>query len=230
MHLELPKVRLESFKDFAKHYLMIVLSILTALGLEAWIEHAHHVHAAEAASLHIDAEIRSNLDAIESSVAQDARQAKRLAAIRDGLIQDFKAHAPEATIAQHIQSQVSARNFQLSLKWPTLRHEAWDVAVADQSASWIDRERMQRYSAVYANQRDISTSLSANLALVMDGPRMIDTLTDLESGDVRSREFLHVVSQMATMLDQAQQSLVALQRNLRDALPAQADSTTASHH
>lgn len=230
MHLELPKVRLESFKDFAKHYLMIVLSILTALGLEAWIEHAHHVHAAGVASLRIDAEIRSNLDAIESSLTQDARQVKRLAAIRDGLIQDFKAHAPEATIAQHIQSQVSARNFNLNLNWPTLRHEAWDVAVADQSASWIDRERIQRYSAVYANQRDVGIGLSTNLALVMDGPRMIDTLTDLESGNVHSREFLHVVSQMATMLDQAQQNLLTLQRHLRDALPAQADSTSASRH
>ena len=230
MHLELPKVRLESFKDFAKHYLMIVLSILTALGLEAWIEHAHHVHAAEVASLRIDAEIRSNLDAIDSSLTQDARQVKRLAAIRDGLMQDFKAHAPEATIAQHIQSQVSARNFNLNLNWPTLRHEAWDVAVADQSASWIDRERIQRYSAAYANQRDVGIGLSTNLALAMDGPRMIDTLTDLESGNVHSREFLHVVSQMATMLDQAQQSLLTLQRHLRDALPAQADSTSASRH
>ncbi|WP_153242627.1 hypothetical protein [Frateuria defendens] len=33
MHLELPKVPLHSLKDFLKHYLMIVLSILTALGL-----------------------------------------------------------------------------------------------------------------------------------------------------------------------------------------------------
>ena len=50
MHFELPRVRIHSMKDFIKHYLMIVLSILTALGLEAWIEHAHHAHAAEAAS------------------------------------------------------------------------------------------------------------------------------------------------------------------------------------
>ena len=46
MHLELPRTRLQSLKDFIKHYLMIVLSILTALGLEAWIEHVHHKHAA----------------------------------------------------------------------------------------------------------------------------------------------------------------------------------------
>lgn len=34
MHLEIPKQKLHSLKEFASHYLMIVLSILTALGLE----------------------------------------------------------------------------------------------------------------------------------------------------------------------------------------------------
>ena len=61
MHLELPKARVESLKDFLKHYLMIVLSILTALGLEGWIEHTHHAHAAETARAQIEAEIRANL-------------------------------------------------------------------------------------------------------------------------------------------------------------------------
>jgi hypothetical protein len=32
MHLDVNKVPLASLKDFAKHYLMIVLSILTAAG------------------------------------------------------------------------------------------------------------------------------------------------------------------------------------------------------
>jgi hypothetical protein len=227
MHLELPKTRLNSFKDFAKHYLMIVLSILTALGLEAWIEHAHHTHSAEAASVRIEAEIHSNLDAVDAALAQDELRAKRLAAIRDSLQQDFKAEVPEATIVQHIQAQVAAKNFNLNLKWPTLRHEAWDVAVADQSASWIDKARMHRYSAAYASLRDVSTNLNMNLALVMNGPRMIDMLTDLDSGDVRPREFLHVVSQMATMLAQAQQNLQSVQKYLRDALPAPAASPPA---
>lgn len=230
MHLELPKVRLESFKDFAKHYLMIVLSILTALGLEAWIERTHHTHAAEAAGVRIDAEIRSNLDAVDASLAQDERQAKRLAAIRDSLLQDFKTHVPEAAIAQHIQTLVAARHFNLNLNWPTLRHEAWDVAVADQSASWIDKVRMQRYSAAYASQRDVGAGLGANLALVMDGPQMIDAMTDLDAGNVQPREFLHVISQMATMLDQARQNLQTLQQHLRDALPAQTGGSAASRH
>ena len=46
MHIELPKIRLHSLREFATHYLMIVLSILTALGLEAWIERVHHERAA----------------------------------------------------------------------------------------------------------------------------------------------------------------------------------------
>jgi len=227
MHLELPKARLESLRDFAKHYLMIVLSILTALGLEAWIEHAHHTHSAMAASTRIEAEIRSNLDAVDHALAKDEQRAKRLATIRDGLQQDFRAHLPEAAIVQHIRTLVAARNFNLNLKWPTLRHEAWDVAVADQSASWIDKERMRRYSAAYASQRDVSTSLNTNLALVMNGPRMIDMLTDFDAGDVQPREFLHVVSQMATMLGQAQQNLQSLQQHLRDALPAPAGAPAA---
>lgn len=218
MHMELPKARLESLKDFLKHYLMIVLSILTALGLEAWIEHAHHAHAAETAQAQIDAEIRSNLSEIQGSLAKNARQAKALASIRDALVQDFKAHATDQAISRHIQSLVHLDGFNLNLSWPTLRREAWDVAVANQSASWIDEAAMRRYSAVYAGQREMVTTLSANLALVMNGPRMVDAMTDLRTGDIDPHEFLHVIGQMTLMLDQARNNLGGLEEQLKDAL------------
>jgi hypothetical protein len=224
MHLELPKARLGSLKEFLKHYLMIVLSILTALGLEAWIEHAHHEHAAQTANAQIEAEIRANLAEIQSSIAKDARRSKALVSIRDALVHDFQAHASDEAIARHIQSLVQAEGFNLYLNWPTLRHEAWDVAVANQSASWIDDARMHRYSAAYAAQRDFAYALNANLALLIDGPRMIDITTDLHIGSAQPREFLHVISQMAAMLDQAQGSLRTLQRPLEEAL---VDSPTA---
>jgi hypothetical protein len=218
MHLELPKVRLESLKDFFKHYLMIVLSILTALGLEAWIEHAHHAHAAETARAQMEAEIRTNLAEVRSSIAKDASRAKALEAIRDALFEDFQAHASDEAMSRHIQSLVKADGYNLNLSWPTLRHEAWDVAVANQSASWIDDARMRRYSAAYAAQRDFTHALNANLALLINGPKMIDTITDLRTGNVQPREFLHVISQMYTMLDQAQGSLDTLQKPLEAAL------------
>lgn len=218
MHLELPKARLESLKDFFKHYLMIVLSILTALGLEAWIEHTHHRHAAALAQTQIEAEIRANLAQVQSSLAQDARRAKTLAQVRDALVQDFKAHASDEAMARHVQSLVALDGFNLNLRWPTLRREAWDVAVANQSASWIDDARMRRYAAAYAGQRDVVTTLGANLALVMDGPRMVDAMTDMRTGQVRPREFLHVIGQMTLMLDQAQSNLRTLEQHLQAAL------------
>jgi len=219
MHVEVLKARLESLKDFAKHYLMIVLSILTALGLEAWIEHTHHQHAAQTASTQVEAEIRTNLAEVRASLAKDAHQAKVLAALRDALVADFKAHATDQAIASHIQT-LATDGFDLNLSWPTLRQEAWDVAVANQSASWIDEPRMRRYSAAYASQRDMATTLGANLALVMNGPRMMDAMTDLRTADIQPREFLHVVSQMAAMLEQAQNNLRVLERHLQDGLGA----------
>ncbi|WP_424683069.1 hypothetical protein [Frateuria sp. YIM B11624] len=218
MHLELPKARLDSLKDFLKHYLMIVLSILTALGLEAWIEHAHHRHAAETASAQIEGEIRANLDGVRSALAQDTRRAKALATVRVALEEDLKAGKPDAAMAAHIRELVAAGGFNLNLRWPTLRQEAWDVAVANQSASWMDPARMRRYSVAYASQRDVIASLGANLSLVMNGPRMIDTMTDLRTGNVQPREFLHVVSQMAVMLDQAEDNLRTLEQHLQAAL------------
>lgn len=223
MHLELPKVRLESLKDFAKHYLMIVLSILTALGLEAWIEHAHHRHAAETASLQIEAEIRTNLAEVESSLTQDEHQAKALATVRDALMQDVKTHTADAAIARHIQALAATEGFNLNLMWPTLRHEAWDVIVANQSVSWIDETRMHRYAAAYANQRDTAGTLGNSLVLI-NGPRMIDAMVDLRTGDLQPREFLHVISQMAVTLDQARSSLRALEHQLKAAL-----AVSASH-
>ncbi|HKT30574.1 hypothetical protein [Dyella sp.] len=219
MHLELPNAPLRSLKDFLKHYLMIVLSILTALGLEAWIEHTNHRHAAEVASAQIDTEIRANLAEVHTALVEDKERATSFAHIRDSLEQDLKANTPDATIVQHILAQTQNSNFNLNLRWPTLRQEAWDVAVANQSVSWMDDDRMYRYSAAYATQRETAGNLAANLTLVMNGPRMIDAATDLRSGNVQPREFLHVIAQMAVTLDQATLSLRTLEQKLQSALP-----------
>lgn len=105
MHLEVLKVRLHSLKDFAKHYLMIVLSILTALGLEAWIEHAHHRHAAAEASTQIEAEIRANLAECDTDLQHDLAQMMRLRGIRDEVTRGLKMHTSDDLIAQRVLEQ-----------------------------------------------------------------------------------------------------------------------------
>lgn len=218
MHLELPKARLHSFKDFAKHYLMIVLSILTALGLEAWIERTHHTHAAEVASRQIEGELRNNLTDTHKVLQQDTEQLGRLNKIRDAVTQDLKNHVAVDTIKQHILA-LTKDHFDLNLRFPALRHEAWDVAVANQSVSWIEDEHMQRYSVAYANQREAVTTMSENTAILMSGTGLVDTLADLQTDEVQPREFLHVISQMIAMQGQTVNSLDKLEKQLGAALP-----------
>lgn len=220
MHLELPKEPLKTLGDFLKHYLMIVLSILTALGLEAWIEHAHHTHAAEMGSRQIEVEIRANLAEVEGSLRQDAQQLERLDKIRTAVIQDMKSHLPDDVIRQHILAQAGER-FDLSMNFPTLRHEAWDVAVANQSASWIRADQMQRYCAAYASQRDALTAMAENTTLLTSGMHLADMVADLQTGAVQPREFLHTVSQMTALQQQAVNGLKTLEKQLDDALAIQ---------
>jgi hypothetical protein len=225
MHIEPMDSRLASFKDFAKHYLMIVLSILTALGLEAWIEHTHHARAAATASAQIEAEIRNNVAGADAAAQQDAEQLQKLNQIRDAVIQDLKSRVPDDVVRQHILA-LTKDGFDLNLHFPTLRHEAWDVAVANQSASWIDQTRLQRYSIAYANARDSLDMMREDTAILMNGTGMVDTIADLATDQVQPYQFLHVISQMRAMIDQTSQNLQGLKKQLEEALPPASQGKT----
>jgi len=218
MHLELPQGALHSMKDFAKHFVMIVISILTALGLEAWIENTHHRHAAESARIQIDAEVRLNLQDIRKIRAHDMERMKELNRLRDVLVEDIKANASQATIEQHVHDNASDGIF-LDVRWPVLRHAAWDVAVADQSAGWMENGRLGRYSSVYALQQRADALIGQDEVMVLNGPRMFDALIDLQTGSIQPRELLHVVAQMAALLGETAQSLDSLDKRISDGLP-----------
>jgi hypothetical protein len=218
MHLELPNTRLASFRDFAKHYLMIVLSILTALGLEAWIEHTHHTHAAATASAQIEAEIRQNLADIDADIAHDGARMQSLEKLRDQLQADVESHATTDTIQQHIH-QLAPDGIYLDWRWPNLRQEAWNVAVANQSAGWIDAARLRSYSAVYAAQDAMTRLIMMDAPSIYDGPRMQNTLLDVRTGDYQPRDLLHVVNQMCGAASETTHGLQALAQRIHTAVP-----------
>jgi hypothetical protein len=217
MHLELPKARLNSFKDFAKHYLMIVLSILTALGLEAWIEHAHHAHAAAIASARIEAELGANLAQIRAVRKFDAARQKALTALRDELASELKAKMPEDAIRQRIVAQ--ADDFGFGLQLPELRHEAWDVAVANQSASWIDAGKLNRYATIYAGQQEFERFSAMNTDLNLRGVEINQIATALQLGDIRPRELLGAVNSMISSLHDTGVMLDSLEKAFKKNVP-----------
>lgn len=219
MHVELSKLPMESFKDLAKHYLMIVLGIVTALGLEAWVENVHHRHAAEIASAQIEAEIRENKVEIEKARDRDLARKQMLGKLREALIKDIKSNATNDTVIEHIH-ELAPDGLYLDWRWPPLRHEAWDVAVANQSAGWIDSQRLHRYATVYAAQNFYNAEANTITHTALDGPRMVDAMADLDIGEVEARPLLHIVTQMWGTVADTSSSLAALDQKIDEAMSA----------
>ncbi len=218
MHFEIPKLPLHDFKEFAKHYLMIVLSILTALGLEAWIEHVHHTHAAELASYQIDTELHGNLESLQATYLTNQKRLASLKQLDQTITEDVRANQPASAINQHIQA---LRNqFALSIDWPIFGTQAWDVAVANQSASWMDSTTLNGYSAAYSKQRDAASWMTHDSTLFLDAPRMTALRTRINLGrDVDPIEFLSVLHQMIIASTGTQSHLQQVEAQLKQVLP-----------
>jgi hypothetical protein len=224
MHLEIPKLPVRGFKDFAKHYLMIVLSILTALGLEAWIEHVHHTHAAALASHQITAELRVNLDGVQNSYRRNQQRLVSLQQLDDAIAKDVRDGKTDAAINQHIQALKN--EFNLSLDWPIFANQAWDVAVANQSATWMDRAALSEYSAAYSKQRDAASWMTQDSTLFLDAPRMATLRTRIDLGrEVDPIEFLSVLRQMMITSSETQSHLQQVESQLKQVLPDEAGSS-----
>lgn len=223
MHFEVPRVRVHSFREFAQHYFMIVLSILTALGLEQWIEHAHHRHAAEQASAQIETELHGTLDSIHGALASNARQLAPLQALKAAISEDVGHGLPDAQINQHIRALKD--DFVLSVSWPSFATQAWDVAVANQSASWIDAAQLRSYSEAYANLRETSNWFSHDGIALLDVPAMERLRTRVDFGaPVDPLEFASTVRQMLHTSLEAQSHLQQLENHLVAELGKDAES------
>jgi len=214
MHFEVPKLP-HSLKEFATHYVMIVVSILTALGLEAAVERMHHAHAAEKAEQALETELRTNLAELRSSNANNAKRLKPLEELSDLLIKDFDDGVPTAQIKQQMAERVKA-GIDFGVYYPSLRHEAWDVAVANQSASYMPPETLRRLSVAYAAQRDVNP---ANLTVLVNIPAYINALTDARVGASDPHEFLRSMRQAALTVRGANEKLMELELEIASALP-----------
>jgi hypothetical protein len=217
MHVEIPKIKRHSLREFAQHYLMIVLSILTALGLEQWIERVHHRHAAEYASTQIDVELRNTLKDVREAQGDNTQKLGQMKALQEAITEDVRKGLPDNEINEHIRA--TKTTFRLSLSWPTLSSQAWDVAVANQSATWIDAEKLRKYATAYADLREASNWMEHNSLVEVNAPRMVELRTRINLGkDIDPVEFLGVLQQMISTssetIDHLRQAAVPMQAAL----------------
>jgi hypothetical protein len=122
---------------------------------------------------------------------------------------------PTAQIKQQMADHVKA-GVDFGVFYPNLRHEAWDVAVANQSASFMEPEALRRLSVAYAAQREVNP---ASLTAFVNLPSFINALTDARVGASDPHEFLRAMRQASLTVRGANQKLMELEQDLAAALP-----------
>jgi acyl carrier protein phosphodiesterase len=210
MHFEVPKAK--TFKEFSGEYLMIVISILTALALEQGLEYLHHRHLAHEAADKMNVELRANI--MEVATALEYNEKKRLALrqAREQLLAGIRGKTSDAELMKHYE-QEWAEAIRLNMSTPILRREAWETAVANQAVTWLPNETLERYAAAYSALRETSTSSQA--MRFVDLPRMMDTLSNARMGTSNPQEIYRTATQIVSVYDNLDDNLKSLTKLLQ---------------
>jgi hypothetical protein len=219
MHAEVPKAR--NWKEFRSEYLMIVVSILTALALEHMVQTLHHRHEAHEAAEKMDAELRLNVNEVDKVLAHNEEKRQQLAAMRAQLLDGIRAKAGDAALMARFDSDWK-KNMGLSLKTPSLRREAWEAAVASQAVTWMPRDQLERYATVYGAMRDQAALFNGGMIGFLDGPRMRDVMSDVQMGLSNPQAIYRVASQMESTYGSFDGNLEMLKHELQEATGAPA--------
>ena len=222
---DIRRIEVHSVKDFVREYLMIVLGILTALGLEHLATERHHRHQAEEARQRIVTELRTNLAEVRTVQAQNLERMKPLKALGDELREDIRSSVSRQEVNRRVNAAAHGQ-LKVGFVLPTLRREAWDVVVANQSASYIEPDALLRYSAAYATLRDVSTLLQGATSLV-NQPHMLDVFADLSLQRADPVDLVKVVGQILYTISAAQGNMRELQTALETSLAAEGETGAA---
>jgi hypothetical protein len=207
MHFEVPKAK--KFKEFGGEYVMIVISILTALALEQGLETLHHRHLAHEAANKMNVELRQTIKEVSAALEHNEKKRLALHQVQNQLLAGIRSKTSDAELMQRFNREW-AEMVRLDLDTPTLHREAWEAAVANQSVTWLPRASLENYAGAYGAIRDVSTSAYSGALMFLDGPRLLDTFAKAQMGTADPREIYTVVSRMVAAYDNLDGNLKSL--------------------
>jgi hypothetical protein len=152
MHFELPEKVAGSLKEFASHYLMIVVSILTALALEQVVVTMHHSQAAHKASADIRAELKRNWDDTSEVLEADK---KSLAAAQDLLAKLVERIRKDDKPGPEEMRALGMDATRISVNVAAIHMTAWNTAIANQALVYMDAEELKTYSDAYTRMQNL---------------------------------------------------------------------------
>ena len=222
MHFEVPKSK--KLKEFGGEYVMIVISILTALALEHAFQAIDHRQLAHEASEKIEAELRANAKEINDVLAHNEHDLAQVKRVRAELLQGIQDKVPDDALMARFKTDWKP-GLVLSITLPSLRHEAWEAAVANQAVTWMKDEQLQRYVTAYADIRDVQALSTGGGTRFVDGPRMTDMMSDLETGTATPHEMLKALTQVRSAYASIDGNLQGVLKDL-----PKADNVVAAAH
>lgn len=214
MHFELPKKTIASAREFASHYAMIVLSILTALALEQVAVNLHHQSEAKVAKAGIEQEIVDNRQRLAASTSEVDGALKIWQSLMAQGVQQLKSH--HSSDAERLQLlREAAKNYKDGL--PSLRTNAWDMAIANQSVNYFAPADRQRYAVLYSAQKQFSQTV-LSLALDCTVGNLSNLAIALNTDRVEPLDSVRI-------LDWRVRTLSMIESNIRQLEAALADAT-----
>jgi hypothetical protein len=185
MHVEELHHAPKTWGDFLRQYAMIVLSILTAVGIEQALVSAHDRQMAEDSRRRIEDEIARNLEDLRHSIATDEAARTYIHQTLGDFAKQVKQGSwnDDKTVAL---AKSASGHFSMTLF--TWRRDAWDAAIADQSAGKLAPSDLRRYTEIYSEARDESesTRLSLSGEVLED---ISELQWDIQTGKPDTRKF-----------------------------------------
>lgn len=217
MHAEVPEKAIRSLRDFASHYAMIVLSILTALSLEQVAVSIHHRSEARIAKAEIEQEIRENQRRVSASTKEVDETLKIWRGLMKKAVEQLKSN--NSSKAERLELlREAARNYKDGL--PSLRTNAWDAAIANQSIHYLDQVDLKRYSELYSTQKFVSQTV---VSLALDGTvgNLSNIAVALSAENVEPLESVRILDWRVRTLSMIQSSIGQLNKALAEAASAE---------
>lgn len=212
MHFEVPKAK--KFKEFGGEYVMIVISILTALALEHGVQSWHHRHLAHEAAEKMNAELRETIKEVNAALEHNEKKRLALHALREQLLTEIRGKTPDAELMRRFDREWRPM-MQLDLETPGMRREAWEAAVANQAVTWLPREALERYAAAYGAIRDHNAITYNGTMSFFDAPRLMDTFSNAQMGVSNPQEIYRAVHHMVVAYDNFDGNLKSLNQLLQ---------------
>ena len=154
MHLESSHHTPGTWQDFFKQYAMVVLSILTALGLERVAVGLHDRSAARTSRGQIEAELARNAADLAESEQTNRNSIARTRTALKLLIAQLKTPQPDMA---KLQASVAPLLTDFVISAPSWQRQAWDSALSDQSAGHLPPADLNRYRLVYETQHELES-------------------------------------------------------------------------